>query len=339
MKVCQVLGGKGEGGLEKHVSELSNALKERNIDVTVIANKKFLPLFKNVNFIPLDLTRSRMNIFILYKLYKIIKKGNFNIVHCHANKSTYMMTIIKPFINSKVVATLHNYKKKLKKFNKCDFVITVSDKIAENLELKNKKTIYNGLIQEKIEKIDLNEKFNIPKDKFIICGVGRFAHQKRFDVLISSLIYFKDVHLILIGNGEDEKKLISLSKKLNVYENITFTGMVPNQYSKSIMASSNLFVLTSDREGFGYVFAESLLAKTPIISTDVADIKKFIGEEYIFPFNNPKELAQKIKNVKENYESILIDFQNIFDLAENKFTVNKMSEETIEIYKKVIDGH
>lgn len=338
MKVCQILGGKGSGGLEKHVYELSISLKEKNLDVTVIAHEDFKSLFEEVKFIPLDLTKSRINIFVLFKLYKTIKDNNFDIIHCHANKATYMLTKIKPYISPKIVSTLHNYKNNIKSFEKCDYVITVSNKISEKLKTKNKKTIYNGLIQKKVEKINLYQKYRIKNDKFIICGVGRFAHAKRFDILISSLKYLENIHLILIGDGEDKNKLINLSNELNLKNKITFTGMIPNDLTKSIMASSNLFVLTSDKEGFGYVFAESLMVDTPLISTDVADIKKFIGEEYIIPFNDSFSLSKKIEYIRQNYEKVLLDFEeNIFEQTKNIFTVENMTVEIIKIYNKVLN--
>ncbi len=39
MKICQVLAGNEDGGLEKHTIELSKQLVNRGFDVTVIAHK------------------------------------------------------------------------------------------------------------------------------------------------------------------------------------------------------------------------------------------------------------------------------------------------------------
>ena len=74
MRVCQIMAGNEEGGLEKHTIELSNQLKEAGIETYVVAHPDFSKYFKNVNFIGLDLAKGRNNIFILYKLYKIFKK-------------------------------------------------------------------------------------------------------------------------------------------------------------------------------------------------------------------------------------------------------------------------
>ncbi len=116
MKICQILAGDEDGGLEKHTIELSKELAKNCMDISVIAHSKFQNDFKTVKFIPLDLKKGRNNIFILYKLYNILKNEKFDIIHTQANKATAMISKIKPFIKAKVVSTLHSYKKNLSAF-------------------------------------------------------------------------------------------------------------------------------------------------------------------------------------------------------------------------------
>jgi glycosyltransferase involved in cell wall biosynthesis len=336
MRICQVLGGNEDGGLEKHTIELSKDLSSKGIDVTVIAHNRFKDDFHGVKFIPVDLAKSRNNIFILYKLYKILMNENFDIIHTQANKATAMIAKLKPFISAKIVSTLHSYKKNLKPFYKSDYVIIVSNKIGEKLYIDNKITIYNGLHPEKIRSIDLHKRFNIPTEDFIICSVGRLSTVKRFDILISSLQYLSHVHLILVGEGKEESILRALADKLGVKDKVTFTGLLENVEAKEIMKSSNLFVITSDKEGFPYVFVESLILETPLISTDVSDIKMLITDKYITPFGDNKELANKIASIQIKYKETIRDFSKIFNHAQNEFTLSTMTHKTIEVYQKVL---
>jgi len=336
MKVCQILAGNADGGLEKHTIELSKQLKNRGIDITVIAHEDFRNDFLDVNFIPLDLSKGRNNLIILYKLYKILKTEKFDIIHTQANKATAMIIKIKRFLKPKIISTLHSYKKNVKAFEKSDFVITVSNKIGKKLKIKNKRTIYNGIEYKTLNDIDLiYDKYSIPKDKFLICSVGRLCDVKRFDILVKSLKNL-DVFCILVGDGENRIELEELAKKEQVEDKIIFTGNINNIDVKKILIISKLFIITSDREGFPYVFIESLLSKTPVVSTDVSDIKNIIGNKFIIPFNNENELNNKILEIKENYENILNEFQKNFEFAQNKFTVENMVDETMEVYKEVL---
>jgi glycosyltransferase involved in cell wall biosynthesis len=336
LNIALVLGGAEDGGLEKHVIELASELKNRHIDVSVIAHKKFKQDFSTVNFIPLDLSKGRNNPIILFKLYSILKKGKFDIIHTQANKATDMVIKLKPFLNSKIISTLHSYKKNIKSYEKADFVITVSDKIGEKLKNPNKITIYNGIKQEEIEAIDLHEKFNIPKDKFIICSVGRLVEVKRFDVLIKSIALLDDVHLVLVGDGPKKEELEKLVEKLNIEKDVTFTGMLNTKETKEMIKSSHLAVITSQREGFSYFFAESLVLNTPLISTDVADIQKFITNKYMIPFGKYKQLSIKIEYIRSNYAIILDDFKSSFKSANDEFTISKMISKTISCYRRIL---
>jgi O55-antigen biosynthesis alpha-1,3-galactosyltransferase len=337
MKICQVLAGNEDGGLEKHTIELSKQLANRGFDITVIAHKDFEESFENIKFIPLDLSKSRNNFFILFKLYTILKKENFDIIHTQANKATSMVTKIKSFINSKIVSTLHNYKKNLAAFEKSDFVITVSDNIGKNLKTKNRVTIYNGISFNSDEnlKIDLYSKYNIEIDKFIICSVARLTKVKRFELILAAIKNL-DLHLILVGSGDEEKSLKNEVARLDIKNKVTFTGNLVNAEVKKIVLSSSLFVMSSDNEGFPYTFVETMFCKTPFISTPVSDMEKLLGAKYTVPFSNIEKLSNKIKYVKDNYEEVVYDFQEKFDYAQNKFTIENMVNETVEVYKEVL---
>lgn len=337
MKICQVLAGNEDGGLEKHTIELSKQLANRGFDITVIAHKDFEESFENIKFIPLDLSRSRNNFFILFKLYKILKKENFDIIHTQANKATSMVTKIKSFINSKIVSTLHNYKKNLLAFEKSDFVITVSDNIGKDLKTKNRVTIYNGIAFNSDEnlKIDLYSKYNIEKDKFIICSVARLTKVKRFELILAAIKNL-DLHLILVGSGDEEKSLKNEVARLDIKNKVTFTGNLANAEVKKIVSSSSLFVMSSDNEGFPYTFVETMFCKTPFISTPVSDMEKLLGAKYTVPFSNIEKLSNKIEFIKDNYAEVISDFQEKFDYAQNKFTIENMLNETVEVYKEVL---
>ena len=326
MKVGMLLASIEDGGLENHTIELCNELNKKGIETILIANKKYKNLVKK--FIEFDFSKSRNNPFMLYKLTKLLKKENFDIIHSQANKATSILAKIKPFLNSKIVATLHNYKTNLKAYEKMDFVITVSDSIAKNLKIKH-KTIYNGIKLEDVNLIDLKKKFNIKKE-FIITSAARFVKVKNLDLLLKGIAGIDDVHLILVGDGKEKKHLENLAKRLNI--DVTFTGFLDATSTREIIKSSHLFVMTSKREGFPYTFVESMHLNTPFISTDISDIKKFISQKFIF--QDETELKEKIVFIKNNYDNILKEFDEIFKITKKEFSLENMVKRTIEVYEK-----
>jgi len=339
MKVCHILASDGYGGLEKHVLELSHALQGEGIDITIIAPKRYQEDFSKLRFIPLNLKRSRKNPILLLQLYRILKRENFDVVHAQANKATDMLATLKPFLSCKIIATLHNYKKHIKSFLKVDHVITVSDRIGEKLVTKNKTTIYNGIQVGSVKKKDLRLEYGLPSESFVLCAVGRFVKAKGFDMLIESMQYVdKNVYLFLIGDGIYMNDLKEKVKKYHLDEKIIFLGNLSNQQTKEMVKSSDVVVIPSRREGFSYVFAESLLLHIPLVSTDVADIKKFITDKFIVPFDTHR-LAEKICYIADNYNEVLKAYQTVFVTAEEEFSLEKMVQSTIGVYYKVLSNN
>jgi glycosyltransferase involved in cell wall biosynthesis len=336
MRVCQVLAGAEDGGLEKHTIELTYELIKQGIDVTVIAHEKYLNDFIGIKFIALDLAKGRNNLLILWKLYQILKKEQFDIIHTQANKATAMVVKIKPFLDVKVVSTLHNVKKNLVSYRKADAMITVSDRIGKNFHHVFKRTVYNGIKVKKNCKIDIHHKFDIDEDRYIVCCVGRLVEAKGFDLLIESLQYMhKDIHVLLIGDGPLREKLENSAHQLRVEHKVSFLGNLDSELTQNIISASDLLLISSRREGFSYVFAESLLLHTPLISTDVADIKKFVTDKFIVPFD-AKDLADAVTDFMTQYRFYMKEYQSIFKYAENTFTVSRMAQKTKEIYEKVL---
>jgi glycosyltransferase involved in cell wall biosynthesis len=289
--------------------------------------------FQSVNFIPLDLSKSRYNLFILYKLYKILTKENFDLIHSHANKATSMIATLKLFLKTPTIASLHNYKKNLSSFEKMDFVITVSNSIGKKLKNLNKKTVYNGINPTIYANLAKNHTFNKTKDIFTVCTVGRLVEAKRMDVLIKAFVNVK-VKLIITGDGPKREDLEKLAYNLNIQDKIVFTGALDRQRVSKVLSDSHLFAMTSRNEGFPYTFIEAMFHNLPFVSTPVSDIENFIGKKYIIAHNSPEELTKKIDFIQSNYNDVFHDFEPIFKKAQSNLLLEHMTDEIIKIYKK-----
>ena len=149
------------------------------------------------------------------------------------------------------------------------------------------------------------------------------------------MINLENVHLILVGSGKEEKTLKELASNLNIQNKITFTGSLDNIEAKKIVTLSSLFVMTSDNEGFPYTFIESMFCNTPFLSTPVSDVKEFIGEKYIVPFEDYQLFTKKINFIKNNYDEVKNDFKDISSDCQKKLTLENMLDETIFLYEKL----
>jgi len=87
---------------------------------------------------------------------------------------------------------------------------------------------------------------------------------------------------------------------------VVLAGFQKNPYP--IIKNAKLTVLSSEREGLPRVLVESLILKTPIVSTNCPSGPEEImtGElsAYLTKLNNPADLAEKIDQALDRYPEI-----------------------------------
>jgi glycosyltransferase involved in cell wall biosynthesis len=105
-----------------------------------------------------------------------------------------------------------------------------------------------------------------PDKKYLICA-GRFIKIKRFDVIIESLTHLdEEIDLIVLGDGDQREYLVSLTKKMGLTDRVHFIGNVQNPFK--YFKNCDIFVLSSETEGFPMVLIEAMACDLAIIASD-----------------------------------------------------------------------
>ena len=119
--------------------------------------------------------------------------------------------------------------------------------------------------------------------KTIIIGCGRIGYQsdknkeKNFSSHFSVLLQHKNYSLIILGDGEQEKKLKKIIKDYKIEHKVYLQGRVSNVYD--YMRKANVFVLSSLWEELGFVLVEAAFNNLFIISSDCPNgPKEFIDQ-------------------------------------------------------------
>jgi len=102
-----------------------------------------------------------------------------------------------------------------------------------------------------------------------IITVGRLKAQKNHALLIKSfkrLLKETEVRLMILGTGELETQTRELIAQEGLTDKVLMPGHVLDP--APFYRSADLFVLSSDYEGFGNVIVEALACGTPVVSTD-----------------------------------------------------------------------
>lgn len=334
MFICQIVASRGNGGLEKHVRELSSCLVEKGHRVLVVGDRQFINTLPNsIEHKMLNMRMSRYNPCLLFQLFIIFRRYKFDIIHAQADKAASLVSSINKVLKLPAVATVHNLKKRYHIYDGFKYVIGVSKLIASKINNLNVRVVYNGIKEPSNATIDLKSKFNLP-DKPIICAVGRLVHAKGFDLLLKA-INGLNVNLVIAGTGPLQAALAHDISKLHPDTHAILIGHQTD--IPAIMRGSDCVVISSRREGFSYVLNEALLCEKKILSTDVPVANEILCKELIVPINDVDALRTKIVELLKNssYWDHLMLEAHVF--SKSKMTLSLMTENTISIYKNVLN--
>jgi phosphatidylinositol alpha-1,6-mannosyltransferase len=147
--------------------------------------------------------------------------------------------------------------------------------------------------------------FDIKPETFQLLAVTRLVPRKGIDRLIQAMqLLPSDVHLTVIGDGQDRERLLALARPLG--ERIRFLHEVDDAERDAWYAASDAFVLPvrdegDDVEGFGIVFLEAASAGLPCIAGKSGGAIEAVVDEQtglsVDP-NDPQAIAGAISRLR-----------------------------------------
>jgi glycosyltransferase involved in cell wall biosynthesis len=136
---------------------------------------------------------------------------------------------------------------------------------------------------------------------FRIGTVARLTTQKNIPLLLNAIgelqnYNVREFNLSIAGTGPLEKDLKRMAQQLGISQNVKWVGKIKE--IEAFYRNLDLFVLTSDYEGFGLVLLEAMSQGIPIIARRVSAIPEVlgIGHPGLIDSDNPIELATKIRS-------------------------------------------
>lgn len=102
----------------------------------------------------------------------------------------------------------------------------------------------------------------------VVAAVGRFVEQKGFDLLLRAIARVAPQadgwKFVIWGEGDERKRLESLSSELGLAGRVTFPGL--SNCPRDWLSKTSIFVLSSRYEGFPNALGEAMAAGLPVIS-------------------------------------------------------------------------
>jgi glycosyltransferase involved in cell wall biosynthesis len=271
---------------------------------------------------------------------KIIDTFKPDLVHIYTPIPIFFGSYCKRKYGSKYIMSLHGSDVERIKKNKIiqlimrkpDNVVTVGKEMINELNfLKLKRPItYIG------NGVDIREFYNkhyTRKKQFI--QVGSFRWQKGKQYLIEAFYKFNkeypEYRLVLVGDGIERKRMEDLAEELGIKDSVDFLGMQSRANILELLNYSTAFILSSVSEGFPKVIYESMATGTPVISTDIVNVKEVIKDSgVVVPAKNSDALYEAMKEIinTDKWETYSIKAEEYV----KEYTWDKVVERLNKVY-------
>lgn len=352
------------GGASVHLLDLAKGMINQGHQVHILVGGEgaFTEELKknNINFSSLKHLKREIalthDVLGFWEVKKYLKQLKPDVVHCHSSKAGLLGRLAAKSLNLPVVFTAHGWaftegispKKqkvyaKIEKFliNFSDHIITVSefDRIyGFNFGVGSPDkvtTVHNGIpVQDSQTK-----KVKQGDQPCKVIMVARFDDQKDQMTLIQALGLLKDKNWVMefIGSGPTLERCKQEANKLGLENKIKFLGQQRNV--KDFLNNSDIFVLSTNYEGFPLTILEAMRAKLPVIATNVGgNNESIMGEKtgFLTKKNDVQDLSRAL--------STLIDDKNLavemgkqgYERFMTEFTHDLMLKKILKIYTEVV---
>ncbi|MEK7536922.1 MAG: glycosyltransferase family 4 protein [Patescibacteria group bacterium] len=265
------------------------------------------------------------------------------------NKSdTKSIIDVLDFQNKKVSGKFHTLRKiQMKVCHAADKIIVPSKFLAKvvgywGVEDKNIEVIYNGTDFKPVAQGKEKARKEIGISGNIILSAGRLVPWKGFKMLIKimpELIKeYNFARLVIVGDGPDKEILETMKNNLGLQNKVYLVGKKSPEELKIYLAAADMFVLNTAYEGFSHQLLEAMALGVPVVTTNAGGNPELIkqGENgFMVLYNDELNLIEAIKALFD-HEDIRGKFIEEGKKTAEKFTVEKMADETVEILNSLI---
>ncbi len=286
----------------------------------------------------------------------LLRKGGYRICHAHTSHAHTIACLAATMawrcgvVVSRRVAFRRgsNPLSRIKYRFGVDLYIAISETVqtvlVEDGVAPGKITIvHSGISTERADSAkaaDLTEKLKIPRDSFVIGNIGSLVDAKGQIFLVRAMPHIlkgvPNAFFVIVGEGKERMALEAEARRLSVDNRLILTGF--REDALSLLKSFDIYAVPSRMEGLNTSLLDAMAACRPVVASAAGGIRDVLvdGKNGILvPVGDVEALADGIVR-------LALDPGLAEDLARNarqtvldKFTDDRMVEETLEAYKLV----
>ena len=365
MRVLQVTTHVNIGGIANYILTLSGSLRSKGADVIVASSGGNL----EEEFLSRGIPHRYLNIktkfefgpkaiFSAFKLARIIRDENVDIVHAHTRVSQVAASLASRMTGVPYVTTCHGYFK-VRSRKVLDTwgvkVIAISDAVQDHLKRdlgvpqERISLIYSGVETGKFAKVytegmkkDIRKELDL-KDGPIIGTIGRLSQVKGQRYLVQAMSDIigrkKDAQCFIVGDGDEKFALENLVRALNLKDSVHFVSS--NVDTAKFLSIMDIFVFPSVKEGLGIALLEAMAAGKACIASNIGGISDIIKDTscgILVPVGDINSIGNAVVMLLDNGSLRQKMGENARKQACEKFSLDVMGDKVIQLFKEVLSA-
>lgn len=185
------------------------------------------------------------------------------------------------------------------------------------------------------------EPYELPFKQFIMY-VGQqsdYKNIRRLGAAHQRLVKkYPDLGLVLVGSKNDSARINEEIFTTKGYNNIVFTGFLPDAQLNWLYKETSAYVFPSLMEGFGLPGLEAMGHGAPVISSNATCLPEVYGEAaHYFDPNDTTDMARAIDEVLDD-DTLRAGLIKKGHKQFKKYSWQKTAEQTHKIYLEALNG-
>lgn len=319
------------------------------------------------------------NLQSIYRLYKLMKKEKYDIVHVHTPIAALLGRVAAKFAGMKnIVYTAHGFyfheemsKKQYKLFfniekyaarwmtdwlllqSKEDYELSLESKFKagdRTIHLSNGVDIWNKfhadtVTDEEISRFHIENQ--VSSDDFVFSFTGRLVKEKGIFELVQAFKSlspeYPNAKLVLVGGLlESERDHGSYQELMNDLDHPAIRYLGFRKDIPTVMKASDTFILPSYREGLPRSIIEAMAMGKPIIATNIRGCREevFPGENgFLVEKENALELEKAMISMLENPGFVSKYGKRSREIVEDLFDEEKVLAKQIQLFDELTNSN
>jgi len=374
LKLLHVTGNSRFGGAGRVILRLGQVAQAEGWQVDILTTD---PVFQRavrqhgLGLVNLDVIRREIrplwDLAGLVRLFNFLRREGYRIVHTHTSKGGFVGRLAARRAGVPVIVhTAHGFAfhecspssarlfySALERIASrwCDRIVSVSDfhrRWALELGICDPSKILaipNGIASlpnPEIGRAELRRQLGVRDGDLLVLSMARLAPDKGLEYLIAASAILlhteRRFQIVIAGEGPVRTRLEELTRNLGVADWVTFLGF--REDISDLLASCDLVVLPSLREGLSIALLEAMAAGKPIIATSIGGHNELASQAEIARLVPPADapaLCDAILQLASDPSQMARLAMNARTLFESQYTEERMLNTYKQLYLDLLD--